>query len=125
MEPSRIRQTAVQDVQVDAPARARRNAIVRAARCARPMRSAQLRLRAVGEEGMSKLVVLNAGPRAPSDLSANLRALADAVDAGSVADVIYAYDDGDALHTGIGTSLRNGLWLATNLHQAIVERMRR
>lgn len=89
------------------------------------MRTAEFRLRAVGAEGMSNLVVLTAGPRAPSDLSANLRALADAVDAGSVADVIYAYDDGDALHTGIGTSLRDGLWLATILHQTIVDRMRR
>jgi hypothetical protein len=73
---------------------------------------------------MADLIALNAGPKAPSGLSAELRSLADAIDRGEVTSVVAAYVNGGHFDFVYGASLSSGLELATLLQHRCIERFK-
>ncbi|HEU4344770.1 MAG TPA: hypothetical protein VFU31_24745 [Candidatus Binatia bacterium] len=61
-------------------------------------------------------------PKAPADLSAQLREIADAVDRGEVTALVAAMTRGKEFSFVYGASIRDGLELATLLQHRSVER---
>lgn len=68
------------------------------------------------------LVKLDAGPKAPSDLSRILRELADAVDRGEITALVAAYTQGTDFKIQHSASIREGLELATILQSRCLKR---
>lgn len=68
------------------------------------------------------LVKLNAGPKAPEDLSRILRELADAVDRGEITALVAAYTHGSEFKIQHSASIRDGLELATLLQSKCLKR---
>lgn len=73
---------------------------------------------------MTNLVRLNVGPRAPSDLSAQLREIADAIDRGEVTALVASMVRGNEFSFVYGASIRDSLELATILQSRCIERYR-
>lgn len=73
---------------------------------------------------MADLVCLDVGPRAPSDLSASLREVADAIDRGEVTSLVAAMVRGGEFSFVYGAGVRDGLELATLLQARSLERYR-
>lgn len=71
---------------------------------------------------MSNLVRLDVGPKAPADLSAQLREIADAIDRGEVTALVASMVRGNDFSFVYGASIRDGLELSTLLHHRCVER---
>ncbi len=69
-----------------------------------------------------EIVSLNAGPKAPSDLSAQLRKLADAVDRNEVTGMVGAYIENGAYQMLYGSSLTDALVLAALLQNCCIRR---
>lgn len=65
---------------------------------------------------------INAGPRAPTDLSRQLRELADSVDRGEITELIAAYPMKGEYEFLYGASLRDALTLSILLHHRCVLR---
>lgn len=63
--------------------------------------------------------------KAPSDLSAELRALADAVDRGEILDMIGAYTQNGSYCFLYGASLIDGIVMSSMLQANCLNRMRR
>ena len=70
-----------------------------------------------------KLIEGNFGRQAPSDLSAQLREIADAVDAGEVTGLVAAFVDNDEYSFLFGASLSEAIVLTTLLQSRNVGRM--
>ena len=73
---------------------------------------------------MADLIRLNAGPRAPADLSKQLRDLADAIDRGEITALVAAMVRGQEFEFVYGASIRDGMELATLLQARSIERYR-
>lgn len=71
---------------------------------------------------MTNIVRLEAGPKAPSDLSRILRELADAVDRGEITALVAAYTQGNIFQMQYSASVRDGLELATLLQHHCLKR---
>ena len=68
------------------------------------------------------IVRLDSGPRAPDDLAAKLRELADAVDRREVTALEAAYTRGDQYEFLHSASINEGMILATLLHSRCLKR---
>jgi hypothetical protein len=71
---------------------------------------------------MSNIVLLDAGPKAPSDLSRQLRDIADAVDRGEVTGLVAGYFSGNEFEFLYGASIRGCLELATILQYRCIRK---
>lgn len=71
---------------------------------------------------MTNLVKLNAGPKAPDDLSRILRELADAVDCGEITSLVAGYVKGEKYEFQHSASVKDGLELATLLQYRCIKR---
>ena len=73
---------------------------------------------------MSNLFAIDAGPKAPADLSQKLREYADAVDRGEIVDFVGAYVQDGEYRFMYGASIKDCLVMATLLHANCVQRYR-
>jgi len=73
----------------------------------------------------AKLISLNAGPRAPSDLADKLRALADEVDRGHITDFVSVSVENGRYSFLYGASLAESLIMANLLLCECQDRMRK
>lgn len=69
--------------------------------------------------------LVKAGPRAPGDLSARLRELADAADRGEVIDLIAAYTHNGNYCFLYGAGLSDSIVLSAMLQTNCIDRMRK
>lgn len=70
----------------------------------------------------TKIVSLNAGPKAPADLSRILRELADLVDRGEITALVAGYTQGNVFQFQHSASIRDGLELSTLLQYRCLKR---
>lgn len=73
---------------------------------------------------MDAEISLNAGPKAPPDLSREVREIADAIDRGEVTALVAALVRGSEFSFVHGASIRDCLELATLLQARCIERYR-
>lgn len=71
----------------------------------------------------AELIAAQFGPRAPDDLPAILRELADAAERGEIKGMVYAYLRDDFYQTGLSASPQQALVMSTILHRRTVEKL--
>lgn len=69
----------------------------------------------------SNIKLVEFGPRACGNLASDLRAMADAVDAGEIIDLVAAWEQGGQYQIIRSASLINSLTMATLLHRKSVD----